>query len=174
MIFIFCAFFIQPFALSIAAEDPRIELMEERLIPFTSDAPSDILRVKISGQKCSKATLRISIFNRKGVELYKFETPFMDFLEGISEDSDFNEVAIYTAHEILNRGMDERTSSLPEWKSEDEVCDVNTPATDIATYNKFRKQNLPTFSHPTHYEGWRSIVYDKEKNMAVVLIEGGS
>lgn len=72
----------------------------------------------------------------------------------------------------INGGVDLRTSSLPEWKAEADICDENAPVTDIATYNKY--QNLPIFSHPTHYEGWRYIVYDKEKKSAVVLIDGGS
>lgn len=149
--------------------------MKEHLIPFSSEAPSDLLKINISGKTCRQAKLKITVFNQNGTEIYKFESPFEQYIVGDRDESQINEDAVNYADSILKSAIWGKSASLPEWKSKDEFYDKNSTSVvvDQETYKKYREQNIPVFWHPTYYEGWRHIVYDKEKKVSVILLDGG-
>jgi hypothetical protein len=75
---------------------------------------------------------------------------------------------------LLERGIGS-SADLPPWLEPEAYEMKNSAVIDVPreAYEELRAKPRPMLNHPTHYEGWKSVVYDPKTGETVVVVTGG-
>lgn len=156
------------------APGPACEVHKSRAVSFRSAKASDVMDVAVSPGPCAQATLTITIRSDAGRVLYAYRQSFEQHV--VHTDTDpLHLQAVPFVDRLIADGVDS-SATLPPWQEPDayEAQHAGVILIDRAAYERLRTSPRPLFSHPTYFEGWRSVVWDEAKGQAVTIIEGGS
>lgn len=137
---------------------------------FSSDKTPDTFVVKIEGKDCNSATKSIEIVTEDEKVIYEYTSPLSDsFGRDITMEN-----AEYVVESVARDNRFSRTNKLPKWEPSDEYYENNAQgiAVEDAYYRMLLTKSWPTFSHQYGYEGFLTIVYDREKNRVVMVTSG--
>jgi hypothetical protein len=153
---------------------PACRIEQHAPVAFSSSNATDTLKVSVIGTPCFKGRLNIEIISQGGVRLYKYSAEFKRHTSLRWDDADMPQIAEDFVKRILHAERQE-TSDLPPWLPKGAYYEQNYETIEITKerYDSIRKQALPIFRHPTHYEEWRRVIYDAGKRKAVVILTGG-
>jgi hypothetical protein len=147
----------------------------KQTISFRTATSRDTVTVTIRGNPCHEALLSIQITSDTGKPLYSYEAPFKKHVATHWEDPGLPADAEKLAKRIAAQDEKKTTENLPPWLPEadyyEEYYDVIMVSQD--QYEQLKKQKRPIFTHPTHYEQWKSVIYDPGTGKAQLLFEGG-
>lgn len=147
----------------------------EKSAPIAFSSPDDTLNVSVAGTPCYEATLTITIKGQDSAKLYEYSARFKQHTVVAWEDPDLGKVAEALVNDILVPAKKSTTAQLPPWAPQDEYYEEHYDVIQVTKerYNELRKQKLPIFRHPTHYEAWQSVIFDPNTRKAVVILTGG-
>lgn len=161
--------------LAIASQYPDCNIKTSSSANFSNDDKKDIITVTINGSPCYEGELSLSITNPDGKIIYNYTARFKLHTAVPWEDYKLDEVAKEVAAAMTKEAHFQSSKELPVWQPNDEYYEVNYQEIEVPKeyYNKLRQANWITFSHLTHYEGWRVIVYDRIEHKVVIVSNGG-
>ena len=151
------------------------EISKTSGVRFSTERYSDILSVSISGQSCAQSRLTITISSSDGEALYTYQAPFKRHTPTHADDPGLPQVAERLVNSLMDDDSFGRTSELPNWLPALEYYEAHYQELQLseAEYEALRTQIWPTYEHLTYYEGWRIIAFDRDRNLAIVVSEGG-
>jgi hypothetical protein len=151
----------------------------EKIIPinFKNVKSNDKLYISVIGSPCYKAILTIKIISEDNKVLYEYIQPFKKHVATQWDDPNLvADANNFVNHLIKNHSVS--ASNLPPFSSSEAEAETPVGFEYTITINKefyknIIKSNKPIFSHPTHYEAWRYIVYDEKINKGIIILEAG-
>lgn len=169
---LFCACATQS---ACASDYPDCEIVEDVDVHFSRLDQPDHLTITVSGSPCYEATLTISVTTPDGELLYQYQAPFKRHTAVQWDDPSLDKDAERLVDRLLGDESFGLTSDLPVWLSEDDYYEANYQVLQIDQdyYEALRESRWVTFSHPIHYEGWKVVAFDRNKNETIVVSEGG-
>jgi guanyl-specific ribonuclease Sa len=158
-----------------AAKYPGCNVEKTAYIHFRNTTETDVLRIKISGDPCYEAILHISITTKDGKNLYQYQAPYKPHTAIHWEDLEVPKDPEALIELVLKGGVFRRGKDLPAFTSKEQFYDdyYNELTTEQRNYEKLRSTQKPLFWHPTHYESWNYVVYDKKQGRGLVFMRGG-
>lgn len=160
-----------------AGSSPPCHIELTGKVAFRSEMSHDALQVAIHGEPCYRALLKIRIAAPDGTLLYTYETLFKPHVAIQWDDPGLPQDAEALAVRILAQaGPIGSTDELPPWAAPDNYYEEHYNVIQVirTTYESLRRHPRPIFSHPTGYESWRSVIYDTQRQAALVILEGGT
>ncbi len=172
---VLAAIFVLGFHSACADEYPACDIAETAQVQFSSDDSADVLSVIISGKPCYEATLVITIASENGAIWYRYEERFKQHVVTRWDNPLLDEDAQRLADRLTNQESFGLTSDLPIWLPKEEYYEQNYQTLEIeqARYEGLRNAKWVTYSHPIHYEGWKVIAFDQDKQDVVEVSGGG-
>jgi hypothetical protein len=157
------------------ASYPSCRIEQQAPIAFAAPEAADTLKVSVIGAPCYKGRLTIEITSRTGAKLYSYSADVKKHVVTQWDDPDLPA----SAEELVERIVafePKTTADLPAWLPEDDYYEEHYETIEITQerYEALRKQRVPMFSHPTHYEEWQVVVFDPTVRKAVVILAGGA
>jgi hypothetical protein len=157
-----------------AANYPTCHIHKSRDVSFQNAMSKDRLEVSIGTGPCYAATMTIVIRSDKGAVLYSYVAPFKRHVATNWESSDLDKRAYDFVGDVVRQGVGS-TRDLPPylepsayWEEHYNEIKISRP-----TYEQLRVKPHPMFSHPNHYEGWQTVVFDEAKEESVLILAGG-
>ena len=154
---------------------PDCDVSGDMKISFSSEDATDVLSITISESPCYEASLEVSIVSEDGDLLYHYEAPFKPHVATQWDDPGLATDAKRSVDRFMDDISFERTSDLPAWLPEDEYYEANYQVVQIdrAYYDKLRDNDWSVYTHKIHYEGWKVIAFDRQRERTVIVSEGG-
>ena len=151
----------------------------EKIIPtnFKNLKSNDKLYISVIGAPCYKVILTIRIISEDNKVLYEYIHPFKKHVATQWDDPNLEaDAKNFVKHLIKNHSVS--ASNLPPFSSSEEgrktpVGYDYTITINEKFYKNIIKSNKPVFTHPTHCEAWRYIVYDEKSSKGVIILEAG-
>lgn len=146
---------------------------DSRAVSFRNAQAKDVLEISIGNGPCTTATLTIVIWvEETGQVLYTYVAPFRQHVVEAGELKD--EARTFVAGVVASPLT--LSSDLPPYVDEESYAEQHSAGIAISKeeYEALRQNPRPVFSHPTYFEGWRSVVIDDTTGMAKVVVEGGT
>jgi hypothetical protein len=163
-------------AASVAGDDyPDCDVSRSMKIPFSSDYSTDVLSITITGSPCYEASLDVSITSESGDRLYHYAAPFKPHIAIQWDDPGLAADAERLVERFTDDISFDRTADLPVWLPENDYYEANYQVVQIdrTYYDELREKDWSVYTHLIHYEGWKVIAYDRERERTVVVSEGG-
>ena len=153
---------------------PACRIEKQGPVAFSATNSTDTLKISVIGNPCYLGLLTIEITSPSGAMRYKYSADFKRPTAVHWDADDMPQIA----EDLVNRILALQkwtTSGLPPWLPKSRYYEQHYQTIEISRerYNSIRKLSLPLFSHPTHYEEWRTVFYDAGKKRAVVVLTGG-
>lgn len=165
------------FALSPAAKaEPQpaeCHIHETRAVSFRDAQAKDVLEISIGTGPCETATLTIVIrVEDTGQILYSYNAPVRQHV--VESTTLKDDAKMFVAGEIKSPLT--LSSDLPPFTDTETYAEEHSAGIAIpkAEYEALRQKPRPVYSHPTYFEGWRSVVIDDTTGTAKVVVEGGT
>ena len=154
---------------------PACHIENQARIAFQEVGAADTVRVTIDGVPCYKANLVIQIIGATGTALYTYSAPFKRHTAVDWEDPSLPQVASELARSIVQPESKRTSKDLPPWQPAKQYYDQTSESIRVpqARYESLRREDRPLFSHPTHYEAWKVLYYDSQRNVAATILTGG-
>jgi hypothetical protein len=148
-------------------------MQKARGVSFRDAAAKDVLEVSIGTGPCERATLTIVIRSDLGHIVYSYVAPFKQHVADWYVP-DLDKEAHAFVDRLLERGI-QSSADLPPWLEPEAYEMKNSAVIDVSreVYEELRAKPRPMLSHPTYYEGWKSVVYDRRIGESVVVVSGG-
>lgn len=162
--------------LSVKAGDyPECDISKTVPITYSGQESDDILRVTIKGKPCYEAFLDIQIKGVGDQLLYQYHAPFKRHIAVQWDDPSLDKDADKLALRLTNPNAFSLTSKLPTWKPENEYYEENYQVLQVTReyYIGLREKKWRVYSHLTHYEGGKVIVFDINKHETIEVSNGG-
>lgn len=144
----------------------------EKSVIFSNSQTPDKFIVRISKDDCNSATQYIQIYTSNNELLYEHVSALSDgFRENI-----FLENAKYVTKLTFKDDFLSTTAKLPKWEPNEEYYEHHVQEIDVSKdyYEMLRTKDWPTFTHQSGYEGFLTIVYDRDKKKVVVVTSGSA
>ena len=156
-----------------AASSLTCPMQQAREVSFRNATAKDVLEVSIGTGPCERATLTIVIRSDVGHILYSYVAPFKQHVADWHVP-ELDKEARQFVDGLISQGV-ESTASLPPWEEPDAYEEKHAGHIDVSReiYEELRAKPRPMLSHPTYYEGWKSVVYDERAGESVVIVTGG-
>ncbi len=141
-------------------------------IAFKNDDATDILTSRVvAGEDCSKGFEHITIKTKNGYWLYEYYSPLAKyFRRPVTKDD-----VIRVVENNLSERYFSKSSQLPKWQEPDKYYDAHSGEISVPKekYIHYKTKEWLTYSHQVGYEGFKTIVYDRDKNITRE-VTGGS
>jgi hypothetical protein len=139
--------------------------------PFRAIGARDTLHVRIAGDSCARAHLRIHVESEDGTLLYAFEG---DFAPPAAQGPPREAAEAFADEVLASAGAAGTTAELAPW--EDALAyyadQPRAVIVDRATYDALRASRRPILWHATPDGHWRAVIYDPQTQTARVILAG--
>lgn len=153
--------------------DLSCPIQKARAVSFRDAAAADVMEVSIGTGPCERATLTIVIRSDLGHIVYSYVAPFKQHVADWYVP-DLDKEAASFVNQLLERGIGS-SADLPPWEEPEAYEQKHAGTIDVSreVYEDLRAKPRPMLSHPTYYEGWQYVVYDRRTGKSVVVLTGG-
>jgi hypothetical protein len=148
-------------------------MQKARAVSFRDARAEDVLEVSIGTGPCERATLTIVIRSDVGHILYSYVAPFKQHVADWYVP-DLDKEAHRFVDGLLARGIGS-SADLPPWLPPEDYEEKHSATIDMTreAYEALRAKPRPMLSHPTYYEGWKSVVFDPATGQSIEVLSGG-
>ncbi|WP_185234982.1 hypothetical protein [Teredinibacter franksiae] len=131
-----------------------------------------ILRASVKGRKCYETALNIKLMSKERV-LYSYSAPFKSHVATHWEDLELLDVKKYVDSLFKEYRFSSCAELLPQKLSPLDGWNYNRLLVAEIEYSKFRAMPCKSYTHQTHYEVHRVIVFPISKRVGVPVAEYG-
>ena len=146
------------------------DLTGSQYVHFSSSEYIDKITTSISGETCTlaKAVTRITDSHQNIVYEYKFDLSD-GFRDEITKEDGLRVIRLHNRVEMF-----ESTKDLPKWESPDSYYDKYSQEISLPKdeYELLQTKNWITYSHQVGYEGYKTVVYDRDNNLVKEVTSG--
>jgi hypothetical protein len=163
---------------AIAAEtntpSPGCAVQLGREVSFRNATSKDFMDVAVGTGPCNAATLTIIIRDDVGHVLYIYAEQFEQHVI-VTDEEPLHKQAAPFVEGLIKEGL-VSTESLPAWLPPERYEQEHNGGVSVTreVYEKLRAHPRPMLSHPTYFEGWKSVVYDEKAHETIEVVSGGS
>ncbi len=157
------------------AQESACDLAKEQPIAFTSSTAKDTIKVRINGDTCDDADVRIMIVDAHQQTVYDYTDQLRNLLPYAIRDPELHPLLESFAEKILAEAGHRSTQLLPPYTSSESYY-ANTNDFVIipsADYEALRHRNIPMVWHVTGDSSWVHVVYDPKQHASRVIMRGG-
>ena len=130
------------------------------------------LRASVKGRKCYEAALEIKIMDKERV-LYSYSAPFKPHVATHWKDVELRDVQKYVDSLFDEYRFSSCAELLPQKLSPLDGWNYNKLLVTEVEYSKYKAMHCKSYTHQTHYESHRVIVFPIPKKLGVPVSEYG-
>jgi hypothetical protein len=151
------------------------EFEGSKSVSFINVASDDVLKVRVSGNPCSKAKLWITVLTKDQNEVYRYESNFIEHMPFLIYEPELNGLVEFFVAKVLSSAISRTTQDLPEYTNVDDYYELTNDFVIVppAEYEALRQVPQPILWHITGDTSWVHWIYDEKKSGSKLLMRGG-
>jgi len=161
------------FAQSINPQPCHIE--RSKMVTFTGEDLTDLLKVRVSGDPCSQAKVVIELLAADGSDVYRYEGNFIEHMPFLIYEPELNKLVEFFVDKVIQSAVLRKTNELPAYTGVESFYDATNDfvVITIDEYERLRTLPQPLLWHVTGESSWVHVVYNPATQLSQVIMRGG-
>lgn len=153
----------------------RCDYAQQTAIAYTSEAATDQLIVRVSGDTCELADIEILVANQQNTVLYQYSSSLREQLPFALEGEELVAFVPVYVERLLSESSRRSTQDLLPYSNPEDFYAASNDfvVIDPGSYEALRHQQRNVVWHTTGDSSWVNLVYDGTSGKSRVIMRGG-
>ncbi len=146
-----------------------------KMVAYTGEELSDLLKVRVSGDPCSQAKVVIELKAADGSDLYHYEGNFIEHMPFLIYEPELNALVEFFVNKVIQSAVLRKTNELPAYTGVESFYEATNDfvVITIDEYERLRSLPQPLLWHATGESSWVHVVYNPATQLSQVIMRGG-